>query len=84
MENQIITKLRLRLLGVPLSLKKVEKDIIEELKKEKLPVYFEIKNFNAEHDAVEYNIANLNPSEKVPTRATEIVLKYIDQWRKNR
>lgn len=74
----------MKLLSVPLSLKKIEREIIKELKKEKLSVYFEIKNFNAEYDAVEYNLASLNPGVKVPTRATKIVLKHIDQWRKNR
>ena len=67
---------------IPSSLKKTEKDIIKELKKENLSVYFEIRDYDAKTGAVEHNLTNITLEGKVPDRATEIINKHLEKWRK--
>ena len=60
---------------MPLSLKKVERDIIKELEKENLQVYFRMKNLTPQ-GFVEYDLAPEN------SEARRIIENHLSKWRR--
>ena len=68
---------------VPQSLKKVEKEISEELKEANLPVHFEIINYDPKTEAIEHNVSCLDPTKKVPDKAWKIINEHTEKWRKS-
>jgi len=69
-------------LSVAPSLRKLEQSIVEDLKKEKLQVYFKIKNYDTKTGAIEHDVAPTDPKSRVPKKAWTIINRHIGEWRK--
>jgi hypothetical protein len=63
-------------------LKKLEKDINDELKSLKLPAYFEIKKFDAKTKGLEHNIGFFEVvSNDILLKIYEVFRKHEKDWR---
>ena len=69
-------------MSVPYSLRRLEQIILEELRNEKLTVYFEIMNYDPQTDVISYNLAHIDPKQEPPAKAKTIVKKNIEKWKK--
>jgi hypothetical protein len=64
-------------------LKELEKEITDELKSQKIPVYFEIVGFDAKTRALEHKIGFYNlVSKDVALKVNKIISKHYDNWLK--
>jgi hypothetical protein len=70
-----------KFLSIPLSLKSEEQQIIAELRRKNLQVFFKITYFDPETGDMEYNLADLDPLQEIPVEADEIVKKSLAIWR---
>lgn len=67
---------------VPSSLKKTENKIIEELQKEGLKAFFQIKNYDQKTGSIEIALASKDSTKELSPRIQVVVDKYLSEWRK--
>jgi UV DNA damage repair endonuclease len=71
-------------MSLPLSLKKTEQDVRNELAQSNLKVNFQIINYQKENADVQYRLSsNRMPLQCTVIQAKEIADKHIQKWKNN-
>ena len=67
---------------VPFSLKKTESEIIQELEREGIKAFFQIRDFDQKTGHIEIALSSKDSTKELSPRIQVIVDKYLSEWRK--